>query len=72
LGRVSFPQQAAWRVIYTVERTNPYIVELTKVNVGKGSSASLAFGRAANTPFGTVSNIEKEKIGRALRSHIYG
>lgn len=70
LRRISFPQQNGWRVIYTVERTNPYEVQLVKLRVRNGSSCSLAFGKAANTPFGTVSNVEKERIGRALKGNL--
>jgi hypothetical protein len=72
LRRISFPQQNVWRVIYTVERTNPYPVELAQFSVGNGSNTSLVFGKAANTPFGTVSNVDKERIGRVLKRHIYG
>ena len=71
LGRISFPQQNGWRVIYTVERPNPYRVELAKLRVWNGSTTTLVFGKAANTPFGTVSNVDKERIGRALKSQIY-
>lgn len=69
LRRISFPL-GEWRIVHTVERANPYVVELATLNVGKGNRTSLAFGKAANTPFGTVSNVEKEKIGRTLRNHI--
>lgn len=72
LRRIVFPQRDGWRVIYTIRRTNPYIVELIKLRVGNGSITNLVFGKAANTPFGTVSSIDKDRIGRALKSHIYG
>jgi hypothetical protein len=72
LKKISFPQQDGWRFVYTVERVNPYIVELAKFGIGNGRSTSLVFGKAANTPFGTVSNVDKQKIGRALKRHIYG
>jgi hypothetical protein len=71
LRRIAFPQQGAWRTVYTVDRTNPYVVELTTLDVGNGRNTGLAFGKAAQRPFGTVSNIEKERIGRALGGHIY-
>lgn len=71
LGRISFPQQNGWRVIYTVERTNPYRVELAKLEMANGSSTMLVFGKAANTPFGTISNVDKEGIGRAQKGQIY-
>jgi hypothetical protein len=49
----------------------PTNVELTKLRID-GKTAALVFGKAANTPFGTVSNIDKRKIGLAIKNHIYG
>jgi hypothetical protein len=79
LERIPFPQQNGRPLAYTVERTvdgrnrrRPYRVELTRLRMGNGSNTTLVFGEAANTPFGTVSNDDKERIGRALRSQIYG
>lgn len=72
LGRISFPQLDGGTVVYTVARTNPYNVELTRLEIPGGKNAYLVFGQAANTPFGTVSNADKRKIGLALKAHIYG
>ena len=72
LRRISFPQQDGWRVVYTVERTNPYKIEMTKLNMVDGKVTALVFGRAANMPFGTVSNADKRKIGLAIKGAIYG
>jgi hypothetical protein len=72
LRRISFHQRDGWRVIYTVDRTNPYKVELTELNMPDGRISRLVFGKAANTPFGTVSKADKGRIGRALKDHIYG
>jgi hypothetical protein len=69
LRRISFPQQDDWKVVHTIDRSNPYDVELTKLKIG-GKTAALVFGKAANTPFGTVSNIDKRKIGLAIKNHI--
>ena len=52
-------------MVHTIERTNPYNVEVTKIGTACGKRVYLAFGRAANTPFGTVSNIDKRRIGIA-------
>jgi hypothetical protein len=71
LRRISFPQQHGWRVVYTVERANPYNVELTKLKID-GKTAGLVFGKAAQKPFGTVSDVDKNKIGRAIKDHLYG
>lgn len=71
LKRISFPQQGGWNVVHTVERTNRYDVELTELKIDC-KAVALVFGRAANTPFGTVSNVDKRKIGLAIKNHIYG
>src|SRR2546427_8329024 len=71
LRSISFPQEDGWKVVHTVERTNPYHVELTKLRID-GKTAGLVFGKAANTPFGTVSNTDKRKIGLALKNYIDG
>jgi hypothetical protein len=71
LRRISFPQQDDWKVVHTVERTNRYDVELTRLKI-EGKTAALVFGKAANTPFGTVSNIDKRMIGFEIKNHIYG
>ena len=71
LGRISFPQLDDWRVVHTVERTNPYNVELTRLRIAGDKNACLVFGKAAHTPFGTVSNIDKRKIGLAIKEHFY-
>ena len=72
LQRISFPRRDGWKVFYTVEQKSPYNVELTRLSIVRGKNACLVFGRAANTPFGTVSNIDKKRIGLALKEHIYG
>jgi hypothetical protein len=72
LGRISFPQVDDWRVVYTVERANLYKVEATRLSISDAKDAWLVFGRAAQKPFGTVSDVDKRKIGLALKGHIYG
>ncbi len=72
LRRISFVRPDSWRVVYTVERKNPYNVELAELNIAEGKTSRLAFGRAANTPFGLVSNADKCKIGLAIKDEIYG
>jgi hypothetical protein len=71
LDRISFPRQSDWRVFHTVHRANPYRVELTRIRTERGKNVCLVFGKAANTPFGTVSNIDKRQIGISLKDHIH-
>ena len=62
-----------WRDIYTVERMNPYRVEAAEVELTPGRSTLLVFGRAAQKPFGPVSNLEKRRIGETIgRIHAGG
>jgi hypothetical protein len=72
LERISFSRVDDWRVVYTVERPNPYKVEAAKLRIADGKDAWLVFGKAAQKPFGTVSDMDKHKIGLALKDHIYG
>ena len=72
VAMLDFPLLRDWRTIYTVERANPYRVELREVEVTSGKSTALVFGQAANTPFGTVSNQDKEDIGRCLGEYARG
>ena len=44
---------------------NPYVV-LTSKYSREGHNGTLVFGRAANTPFGIISNDQKREIGRRL------
>jgi hypothetical protein len=71
LSRITFLQQNSWKIVYTIQRTKPYNVELTKLKMPNGQVASLIFGKAANMPFGTVSNADKRKIGLTIKNYIY-
>jgi hypothetical protein len=70
LTRLVIPRQNGWRVVYTVNRANPFTVELARFTLGNGRTVNLVFGKAANTPFGTVSNPDKERIGKAVKDYL--
>jgi hypothetical protein len=72
LDRISFSPQNDWTIIHTVDRDKPYNVEVRSLKITNGKTVHLVFGRAANKPFGTVSNIDKPKIGLAIKDHFYG
>jgi hypothetical protein len=72
LDNINFPRLGAWEIAHTVERDNPFRVKLVGLDLGAERRASLVFGRAANTPFGTVSNADKRRIGEALRGRVHG
>jgi hypothetical protein len=70
LGRVAFPGEAPWKLVHTVERARPYIVEGRRVELPDGTTTLLIRGRAANTPFGTVANTDRLAIGRSIARHL--
>lgn len=48
------------------DRKKPYYVEVQRAELTEVKTALLVFGEAANTPFGTVSNADKVRIGDAI------
>lgn len=57
-------------VVHSIARRTPYTVEITKLELGDGKITNLVFGQAAQKPFGTVSNIDKPKIGKSIRAYL--
>lgn len=70
LGLLRFPVEEAAAPLHVVERSNPYHVEGWRVGLGDGHGALLAFGRAAQKPFGLVSDVEKERVGASVRASV--
>jgi hypothetical protein len=71
MGMFDFPVLRDWDTIYTIERTNPYRVEASEVEVSPGKRAFLVFGPASQKPFGKVSNLAKLEIGRCIAEAIH-
>jgi hypothetical protein len=69
LRQIKFVQVGGWEVVHIVDRANPFEVRGIKVDVVPGKTTSMIFGRAAQTPFGTVSVSDKRKMGAAIRKH---
>ncbi len=67
LFEIHFRGLTQWRVLHIVRRQNPYEVKGKWVAITSTKRALLVFGRAANTPFGTVSSADKLKIGLSVR-----
>ncbi|MCU1536575.1 MAG: hypothetical protein JWP82_926 [Humibacillus sp.] len=68
IDQVSFDAEGDWTPLHTVQRTNPYIVEGRRVRLPGGAPTLLVRGRAANTPFGSVKNVDRFEIGRSVRA----
>lgn len=69
---VRFPRLGEWKTIYTVERTNPHITLAAAIEVAPGKETLLVHGRAANAPFATVKDVDKVRIGGAVRRLLDG
>ena len=67
LDEIEFEPVDGWRTCYTLERRKPYAVTARIVEVLPDQRALLVFGRAAHTPFGTVSKEARRSIGAAIR-----
>lgn len=70
---IRFELVAPWQPIYTIERRNDgqmkrraYVVEAATIRLSSGKLTRIVFGQAAQTPFGLISNAEKEAIGATI------
>jgi len=71
LNKIRF-KRTKWRELICIThdkygnlRNNPYKVSISTYSID-GKKGILVFGRAANTPFGLISNDQKREIGKTL------
>lgn len=64
--QVRFPVVASREIIWELDRQNPYRVWRTIFGINSKLSL-MAFGRAAQKPFGTLSNEKKRELGRVIK-----
>jgi len=71
LNKIRF-KRTKWRELMYIThdkygnlRNNPYKVSISTYSID-GKKGILVFGRAANTPFGLISNDQKREIGKTL------
>ena len=65
LARIAFPKVSEASILMTIERANPFYVYQQRIQVGDTESL-LVWGRSANRPFGTVSDLDRRRIGNAV------
>lgn len=70
LDQIRFEPEGGWAELCRVERGNPYIVEHRRMRLEGGASTTAIFGRAAQMPFGTVSQEGKRRIGRSVKEFV--
>jgi len=57
-----------WKNIFIVKRKNPYTAKSSKLNIDDKATATIIFGKAAQTPFGTLSYDDKRRMGSLIAS----
>jgi hypothetical protein len=67
LDRIGYAPLTDWTPVHTVTRTNSYLVEGRRYGLPDGSTTQVVRGRAANTPFGTISNADRNAVGQSIR-----
>jgi hypothetical protein len=71
-NRITFQATTEWETMHMIPRDNPYHVQTRTVRVIAGKDTFVIFGAAANTPFGTVSNMDKRALGVRVKEYIGG
>lgn len=66
LDRVAFPAIQSWHVVFRVERANPYTLRAATFQIDANHKSICVYGRAAQKPFGLISDAEKRRAGRIL------
>ena len=73
LDDIDFKLVDGWRDIHviTTNRAKPYRVQACRVRVAEDHTALLVWGQAANTPFGSVSYIDRLSIGASVKAELH-
>lgn len=66
LAHVSIPTRGEWAAVHTIYRQRPY--EFRARSLDTPSGGLLVWGRAAQLPFGSASNADKEAAGAAVKA----
>lgn len=72
LDHIHFKTDGDWAELYQVEQKKPYIVKYKRMSLDDGAPTLAVFGTAAQTPFGTVSQQDKFRIGGLVKGLIDG
>jgi hypothetical protein len=72
LATLPFAERGKWEIISTIEQKKPYNIEARKIRLAEGNDTLVVFGRASQTPFGSISTVDKEKVGARVKEYING
>jgi hypothetical protein len=66
LDAIRFPWRGDWRELHVIQRENPYFVGARDILIAPGRKTTLVFGKAAQKPFGKVSEVDKRTVGALI------
>lgn len=70
LNRINFRALTQREIIWRLDRQRPYEVTATQIQIlPTGQQSLLVFGKAAQTPFGKISNVRKAELGALIKTH---
>jgi hypothetical protein len=72
LEAIRFPIASPSQTVHTVSRMRPYEVTATARQLKSGKQCLFVFGRASQTPFGTISSTDKRNAGRSVFDMLHG
>lgn len=72
LDRLPLTLESDWRDAIEVKRKNPYFIRAANARLKSGKLCRLFFGTAAQVPFGTLSNVNREWAGEQIREKLMG
>jgi hypothetical protein len=74
---IRFERVQGWRTLLTLNkaktgkpRRKPYLVTHSVMQLSRDFRADVVFGRAAQMPFGVLSNVDKKSIGAKLKGRL--
>jgi hypothetical protein len=68
LNKIQFETIQEWETIYTLQKDRRYLINSKKVKLNSNKTTTIYFGRAAELPFGMVSEENKQAIGKYIKT----
>ena len=74
LSSITFPIVEPTTVVHSVNgpaRTKSYHIESVRYELPSGKTPLFVFGRASQTPFGSISDLEKQRVGTRILEFLH-
>jgi hypothetical protein len=72
LDTFTFEEKSRWEIVHTIEQKKPYEIQARKIRLVEGKDTVVVFGRASQTPFGSISAVAKRDLGARVKEYIRG